>query len=77
VLGRSGQVSIFDTNLQEEVARAPWQRLLRNVALVFRNFYDRGDQELRHNLPGRPVNDTLSAALFTLGWLAALFQVFR
>jgi len=75
VLGRSGQVSIFDTNLQEEVARAPWQRLLRNVALVFRNFYDRGDQELRHNLPGRPVNDPLLAALFTLGWLTALWQI--
>ena len=33
VLGRSGQVSIFDASLQEEVARTPWQRLLRNVAL--------------------------------------------
>ena len=42
---------------------------------VFRNFYDRGDQELRHNLPGRPVNDSLLAALFTLGWLTALWQI--
>ena len=75
VLGRSGQVSIFDANLKEEVARAPWQRLLSNVALVFRNFYDRGDLELRHNLPGRPANDPLLAALFTLGWLTALWQI--
>ena len=75
VLGRSGQVSIFEPNPVGAVARTPWQRSLDNAALVFRNFYDRGDQELRHNLPGRPVNDPLLAALFTLGWLTALWQI--
>ena len=30
VLGRSGQVSIFDPNLEGERQRTPWQRLLRN-----------------------------------------------
>ena len=42
---------------------------------MLRNFYDSGDQNLRHNLAGRPVNDPLLAALFTLGWLTALWQI--
>jgi len=75
VLGRSGQVSIFDASPQMGLPDTSWERLLHNITLVLRNFYDRGDQELRHNLPGRPALDPLLAALFTLGWLTALWQI--
>ncbi|MEZ4767598.1 MAG: hypothetical protein R2844_04155 [Caldilineales bacterium] len=71
---RTGQVSIW-TGWQ---AGAPGQwagDLMSNVWATARAFYDRGDQNLRHNLPGRPVNDLLLAVLFTLGWLSALLSV--
>lgn len=48
--------------------------LAANALLTFRAFYDHGDLALRHNLPGRPANDILMAALFTLGWLSAAFS---
>ena len=37
--------------------------------------YVAGDRNLRHNSPGRPVNDPFLALLFTAGWLAALFRI--
>jgi hypothetical protein len=66
VLGRAAQVSVFD---------AAHPDLPGNVLAVARNFYDAGDLDLRHNLPGRPANDVLLAALFTVGWLAALWRI--
>jgi hypothetical protein len=68
VLGRAAQVSVFDT---------AHPNLLANSLTVARGFYDAGDHNLRHNLPGRPVNDVLLAALFTLGWLAAFRRIRR
>ncbi len=73
---RSAQVSIW----------AAWQSgdlrqwlggLAANALLALRAFYDQGDQNLRHNLPGRPANDLLLALLFTLGWLSALVTLVR
>jgi hypothetical protein len=67
---RTGQVSIWSG------ASGQWLGdLLANVLATARAFYDQGDQNLRHNLPGRPVNDLLLAVLFTLGWLSALLTV--
>lgn len=40
-----------------------------------RNFYDQGDRNPRHNLPGRPVNDPLLALLFSVGLLTALWHL--
>ena len=72
VLGRAGQVSLLAGD-----SGAAWQPLVDNLVRVARNFYDQGDQNLRQNLPGRPVNDLLLAALFSAGWLAALWRVRR
>lgn len=67
---RTGQVSIWSD------ASGQWlPRLLDNLLLTARAFYDQGDQNLRHNLPGRPVNDLALAVLFTLGWLSALLTL--
>jgi hypothetical protein len=54
---------------------APLEALLANSLKVARAFYDQGDLNLRHNLPGRPANDPLLALLFTAGWLSALWQI--
>ncbi len=73
VLGRAAQVSVSGVSQgQAEVAPSS---LIENLVRVARSFYDRGDQNLRHNLPGRPVNDPLLALLFTLGWLTALLKL--
>jgi hypothetical protein len=70
VSARTGQVSVWSG------ASGQWlPDLLANLLLTARAFYDQGDQNLRHNLPGRPVNDLLLAVLFTLGWLSALLTV--
>ena len=68
---RSNQVSIFTgVPLGEGLRHAG-----ANLLLTLRAFYDRGDLNLRHNLPGRPANDILLAALFTAGWLTALWRI--
>lgn len=69
---RTGQVSLWNN------ASGGWlHELLANMVLTARAFYDQGDQNLRHNLPGRPVNDLLLALLFTLGWLSALLTLVK
>ena len=75
--GRTDQVSLLAAPPQGEKAAPPLQRLARNAQLVVRDFYDRGDLNARHNLPGRPVNDPLLAVLFTAGCLACLWQIRR
>lgn len=42
-----------------------------------RSLYVQGDDNLRHNLPGRPVNDWLQAALLSAGLLTAAVQIRR
>lgn len=73
---RTQDVSILSAS-QQEMPGATAENLLANVVAVARNFYDQGDQQLRHNLPGRPVNDPVLAVLFTLGWLGAIWQIRR
>lgn len=68
---RTGQVSLWATWPADQ----PFQwlsSLFANGVAVLRAFYDQGDPNLRHNLPGRPANDLLLALLFTLGWVSAL-----
>ena len=74
ISSRTGDVSIFTVS-EKDMPGTPAQRLLHNTASMARNFYDAGDLNLRHNIPGRPVNDWLLAGLFTLGWLAALWRL--
>jgi hypothetical protein len=70
--GRVGQVSILGGAPSSALAR-----LIQNLVAVARNFYDRGDINLRQNLPGRPANDLLLAILFTSGFLTALWRIRR
>ena len=71
---RVSDVSIF-TSAQTESTQA--QRVAQNALAAVQAFYVRGDDNLRHNLPGRPVNDWLLAALFTAGLVTALAQIRR
>ncbi|MCB0240854.1 MAG: glycosyltransferase family 39 protein, partial [Anaerolineae bacterium] len=64
VSARTDQVSILTATRAGLFDSIP-QALLSNVLATARVFYDQGDQNLRHNLPGRPANDLLLAVLFT------------
>ena len=74
VSARTDQVSILTATRAGLFDSIP-QALLSNVLATARVFYDQGDQNLRHNLPGRPANDLLLAVLFTAGWLTALWRL--
>ena len=76
VVARTSGVSIFSA-AQKDMPGTPPERLARNLVATFRSFYDSGDRNSRHNLPGRPVNDLLLATLFTLGLLAAFMKIKR
>jgi hypothetical protein len=76
LLGRLSGVSVFTVSV-DDMPGTPLERIGRNLVMVARNFYDKGDLNLRHNLPDRPVNDPLLAALFTAGWLTALWRFGR
>ncbi|HRQ36475.1 MAG TPA: glycosyltransferase family 39 protein [Chloroflexota bacterium] len=64
LLGRSGQVSIFNPDIN---GGDPWGLLLRQIALSFGLFIWRGDTILRHNPAGRPLFDPLMAIPFLIG----------
>jgi hypothetical protein len=70
---RTGDISIFTVS-PVDMPGTPAERFLHNVLAVAGNFYVAGDEAVRHNLPGRPVNDLLLATLFTLGLGAALWR---
>jgi hypothetical protein len=74
VTTRVSEVSLF-TAAQTESTQA--QRGVRNALAAIRALYVQGDDSLRHNLMGRPVNDWLLAALFTVGIVTALAQIRR
>lgn len=80
VLGtRAEQVSIFSFNSEGQVGAGLLTtgagRLIQNLVLVGRSFYDRGDSNAGYNLSGRPVNDFFLAILFTLGLLTSCWQI--
>lgn len=53
----------------------PLGAFLSNVRAVARMFYDRGDVEWRHNLPGRPALDALCAIGFSLGIVVSILRL--
>jgi hypothetical protein len=71
VVGRIGDVAASETNGDQNFLTAT----AANGVRMLRAFYDRGDPNPRHNLPGRPATDPLTAALFTAGLLLALLRV--
>ncbi len=68
-LGRSNQVSIFDSN-------NPILELGTSIAktAVMFNFY--GDGNWRHNFSGKPELDIISGAFFLLGLIIAIKKIF-
>jgi len=74
VLGRPGQVSVFDQAIHGgDLWSALGAHLLRTLGM----FFVRGDRIWRHNVPWRPVFDPLLGAAFVLGLLVALRRVRR
>ena len=61
--GRARHVSVFQNREDPNLARA----LANNVQKHFLMFNYKGDNNGRHNLPGEPTLDRLSAVLFALG----------
>lgn len=65
---RTRQISIFEHRDEPSLARAIGSNTIKN-ALMF-NY--QGDRNGRHNLPGEPMLDPLTGALFVLGFALAL-----
>ena len=74
VAARTADVSIFSPEL-EGMSGTVAARVWTNLVATARAFYDRGDPNLHHNLPGQPLHDPLLALLFSLGCLVALFRL--
>jgi 4-amino-4-deoxy-L-arabinose transferase-like glycosyltransferase len=70
---RAKQVSI----LGEVSPISPTQRLINNLRAHARMFNVEGDHNGRHNIPGEPQLDAISAVFFLLGLAWALFRARR
>jgi 4-amino-4-deoxy-L-arabinose transferase-like glycosyltransferase len=74
VLGRLGQVSVFDPTINKgDVWGTLGTHTLRTLAM----FFVRGDRIWRHNVPWRPVFDPVLGAAFLVGLLVALRRARR
>lgn len=69
VFAREGQVSIFETENGN-----PFTALVKHAALAVGMFGWHGDTIPRHNLPGRPVFDLWTFALFVVGLALAAIR---
>ncbi|RME65594.1 MAG: hypothetical protein D6790_01605, partial [Caldilineae bacterium] len=70
-LNRSLQISVFN-DVREAGGYAP---LWANVADYARMFFDQGDMNGRHNLPGAPMLDPITALFFAVGLAYSLFRL--
>jgi 4-amino-4-deoxy-L-arabinose transferase-like glycosyltransferase len=70
--GRAEQVSIFSPALN---GGDPWGMLFHNLIATLGMFIWRGDANVRHNLPGRPVFDVFLGAAFVVGVMLSLRQM--
>lgn len=71
LLGRSGQVSIFNPDIN---AGDPWGLLLRQMGQALGLFVWQGDLILRHNPGARPLLDPLMAVPFFIGLVWCLHR---
>ena len=71
LIGRSEQVSILNPEPSIEGEQDTFRSNLRNTLGMF---VLRGDENPRHNLPGRPVFDPAAAPWFALGLAVALWR---
>jgi len=74
VLGRPGQVFIFDPTINRGDL---WGTLGRHTLRTLGMFFVRGDRIWRHNVPWRPIFDPLLGVAFALGLVAALRRARR
>jgi hypothetical protein len=72
-LGRAGQVSVLN---EIRGGADPRAVLERNARLTLGGLVLRGDDQPRHNLPGRPTFDPVGAVLLALGGLMLLRRLF-
>lgn len=71
VMGRPGQVSVFNPDINEgNLLGTLGRQLLRTLGM----FFIRGDTIPRHNLPGRPVFDPLVGSAMVLGAVVAFIR---
>jgi 4-amino-4-deoxy-L-arabinose transferase-like glycosyltransferase len=74
VLGRSGQVSVFDPAIH---GGDVWGTLARHTLRTLGMFFVRGDRIWRHNVALRPVFDPVLGAAFLLGLWEGLHRMRR
>jgi hypothetical protein len=72
-LGRAAQVSVLN---EVRGGADPKAVLLRNLRATVGAFALRGDAQPRHNLPGRPIFDSVGLLLFALGLLWVVWRLF-
>ncbi len=70
---RTRQVSIFENRDEANLARAIGSNTVKNILM----FNHQGDRNGRHNLPGEPMLDPMTGALFVLGFTLALSRFRR
>ncbi len=71
---RGAQVSVFNPNPEAEGTHdTPIQSILNTAGM----FFVRGDENIRHNIPHRPVFDPVLAAFFVGGLALSLWQARR
>ncbi|HKZ68943.1 MAG TPA: glycosyltransferase family 39 protein, partial [Anaerolineales bacterium] len=69
--GRSGTVSIFVQRDEPSLTKALWSNTSKHLLM----FNYRGDRNGRHNLPGAPMLDPFTGALFVVGAILALSRL--
>lgn len=68
---RTATTSIFEHRAEPDLAKAYWNNLTRHLEM----FNVRGDNNGRHNLPGAPMLDPVTGALFLLGIVLAVRRI--
>jgi hypothetical protein len=72
-LNRNRQVSIFENRDEPNVVRAIGSNTVKNMLM----FNYQGDRNGRHNIPGEPMLDPVTGALFVLGLVLAISRFRR
>ncbi len=72
--GNTAELSVF-TAAYALMPGTPRERLGQNLTGLLNAFYMSGDEDLRHNLPGMPLQHALLSIIFTVGFGVALWGI--